>query len=585
MPQTREHLDICGLLGIPRGVVALTKSRPRRRRDCASWRVADVRRDACRAPFSRTRRSCPVSAQDAARGWTRSARRSPTVCARRRASDPGGPGAAADRSRVLDEGLRHRRHRHAVGRAACSAGDDLVALPALPGGARGQGARRAGARRRRRRGARRQSHRGQPGHRARSSSRAAQVLVRPGELEAGRLVDVRLRYLATSQARRSSGARACSCTPARRRRWRRCRCSTPASSSPGQSGLAQLHARRADGAPARRSLHPARLRAAAASRHHRRRRRRPAHARRAPAPRHARDAGARCATTSARCRPTTSRRACGSRWRAPARRASRARRCRCACRIAPRAVDAALAQAVGARALVRFDKERGAVVGAAALASLEAARRRRRRRLPRRAAARRRACRARSCAPRCRRRQAACTSSSSRWRPTARSWPIAIPCACRRTIRRADQARAGLAPLAERTLALYAKAALQPPRPVEAAVALAVDRRRARAASIELLVRGGSLVRMKDLVFHAPAVDALRDKLVAHLKAHAQITPQEWKELVGASRKFTIPLAEHFDAREADDARRRGAKAARPSRTGSARRAPMNMASRKPISQ
>ena len=65
---------------------------------------------------------------------------------------------------------------------------------------------------------------------------------------------------------------------------------------------------------------------------------------------------------------------------------------------------------------------------------------------------------------------------------------------------------------------------------------------------IDLLVRGGSLVRMKDLVFHAPAVDALREKLVAHLKAHAQITPQEWKELVGASRKFTIPLAEHFDA-------------------------------------
>src|SRR6185295_6299827 len=26
MPQTREHLDICGLLGIQRGIVALTKS-------------------------------------------------------------------------------------------------------------------------------------------------------------------------------------------------------------------------------------------------------------------------------------------------------------------------------------------------------------------------------------------------------------------------------------------------------------------------------------------------------------------------------------------------------------------------------
>jgi selenocysteine-specific elongation factor len=109
-----------------------------------------------------------------------------------------------------------------------------------------------------------------------------------------------------------------------------------------------------------------------------------------------------------------------------------------------------------------------------------------------------------------------------------------------------DQARAGLAPLAERTLAVYAEAALQPPRPVEAAATLGVDPRELGPV-IDLLVRGGSLVRMKDLVFHAPAIDALRDKLVAHLKAHAQISPQEWKDLVGASRKFTIPLAEHFD--------------------------------------
>jgi selenocysteine-specific elongation factor len=63
-----------------------------------------------------------------------------------------------------------------------------------------------------------------------------------------------------------------------------------------------------------------------------------------------------------------------------------------------------------------------------------------------------------------------------------------------------------------------------------------------------MLARGGSLVRVKDLVFFAPAVDELREKLRAHLQAKREITPQEWKELVGASRKFTIPLAEHFDA-------------------------------------
>jgi selenocysteine-specific elongation factor len=35
---------------------------------------------------------------------------------------------------------------------------------------------------------------------------------------------------------------------------------------------------------------------------------------------------------------------------------------------------------------------------------------------------------------------------------------------------------------------------------------------------------------------------------VAALREKGQITAQEWKELVGASRKFAIPLAEYFDA-------------------------------------
>ena len=49
-------------------------------------------------------------------------------------------------------------------------------------------------------------------------------------------------------------------------------------------------------------------------------------------------------------------------------------------------------------------------------------------------------------------------------------------------------------------------------------------------------------------LFHKDAVDGLRQKLVAFLVEKTQITPQEWKELVGSTRKFAIPLAEHFDA-------------------------------------
>ena len=49
----------------------------------------------------------------------------------------------------------------------------------------------------------------------------------------------------------------------------------------------------------------------------------------------------------------------------------------------------------------------------------------------------------------------------------------------------------------------------------------------------------------------APPVDThmtrLREKLVAFLRERKSITTQEFKDLVGATRKHVIPLAEHFD--------------------------------------
>jgi selenocysteine-specific elongation factor len=108
------------------------------------------------------------------------------------------------------------------------------------------------------------------------------------------------------------------------------------------------------------------------------------------------------------------------------------------------------------------------------------------------------------------------------------------------------RAASGLDALADRLAARYADAGLSPPRPAEVAAALAIDPKEVDRA-VEVLVRSGALLRMKDLVFHRGAVDGLRARLIAHLTAHGQITAQEWKELVGATRKYAIPLAEHFD--------------------------------------
>lgn len=108
------------------------------------------------------------------------------------------------------------------------------------------------------------------------------------------------------------------------------------------------------------------------------------------------------------------------------------------------------------------------------------------------------------------------------------------------------QAAQGLTALLPRVEALYREAGLGPPRQEEAAVALRAEAAQVRTA-VELLSRQGALVRVKDLIFEAGAVDGLRGRLIGFLKEHGEITPAQFKDLVGQTRKYTIPLAEHFD--------------------------------------
>jgi selenocysteine-specific elongation factor len=89
---------------------------------------------------------------------------------------------------------------------------------------------------------------------------------------------------------------------------------------------------------------------------------------------------------------------------------------------------------------------------------------------------------------------------------------------------------------------------LETPAPKDLPAALGLADAQTRQA-LDLLLRDGRLVKVKsDYWVERSVVDALRDKLRAHLAAHGQITPQEWKAITGASRKYSIPLAEHFDA-------------------------------------
>jgi len=88
---------------------------------------------------------------------------------------------------------------------------------------------------------------------------------------------------------------------------------------------------------------------------------------------------------------------------------------------------------------------------------------------------------------------------------------------------------------------------LTAPRPKDVAAEVGADPNAVRAA-LDRLLGAGALIKVKpDYYADAGALAELRARLIAHLDQHGQITPLEWKDIVGTSRKYSIPLAEHFD--------------------------------------
>jgi selenocysteine-specific elongation factor len=107
-----------------------------------------------------------------------------------------------------------------------------------------------------------------------------------------------------------------------------------------------------------------------------------------------------------------------------------------------------------------------------------------------------------------------------------------------------------LSPLAAQLRDRYREWRLTPPRPKDVATEVGKPAPKVKSALDELL-KANAIRRVRaDLYIDGGVLAELQAELLAHLDQHGQITPPEWKAMTGVSRKFSIPLAEYFDAQK-----------------------------------
>ncbi len=101
--------------------------------------------------------------------------------------------------------------------------------------------------------------------------------------------------------------------------------------------------------------------------------------------------------------------------------------------------------------------------------------------------------------------------------------------------------------LQERLENHYQKAGLQPPTTDAAFKEAATDRKAAQAVFFRL-VEQGILIKIKDeLYLHRDAYERAKALLRAHFERHPSISVPTFKDLLGLTRKHAIPFLEHFD--------------------------------------
>ena len=95
---------------------------------------------------------------------------------------------------------------------------------------------------------------------------------------------------------------------------------------------------------------------------------------------------------------------------------------------------------------------------------------------------------------------------------------------------------------------VYQQAGLEPPLLKEVLASFPELPEKRIQQVMDLLLRQGLLIKINEsLIFHKEALTALAEKMTAFMLKEGEIDAPRFKDLTGLSRKFSIPLLEYFD--------------------------------------
>ncbi|WP_319584426.1 selenocysteine-specific translation elongation factor [uncultured Pseudodesulfovibrio sp.] len=99
----------------------------------------------------------------------------------------------------------------------------------------------------------------------------------------------------------------------------------------------------------------------------------------------------------------------------------------------------------------------------------------------------------------------------------------------------------------ETILSAYTEGGAMPPNLKDVLDPLGMDAKQAGPV-LRLLQDQGELTRIKDdMYYHTPALTGIRDAIVGFFADHDEMSAPDFKELTGLSRKYLIPVLEYFD--------------------------------------